>query len=140
MAELKTDITEVVRHANTLLTDGKNVLESMNELREWNSFEEIVANMGNLNRFFLKVVSAVEFVSSDAYEDLEGVVEGNDKLDAVVEILDELIKLPFYLEMFDGMAIRMAISMTVQTINRVLGNKWDTSKLEAFVKHDEEMF
>lgn len=68
-------------------------------------------------------------VAEKAAGDIAGVASGA-KLEAVVTFLDEKIKLPFYLEILDGPAIRFSIAQVVTFLRAKLGPDWP-AKLEA---------
>lgn len=53
-------------------------------------------------------------------------LSGEMKLDALVEYLDSKIKLPWFLEIFDGPALKFLISALVSEFNRTWGHLWLT--------------
>lgn len=83
------------------------------------SWEVIKAGNTVLHDLFFTGIAAVE---KNAY-DLGEVAKGA-KLDALVEFLDKIIKLPFYLEFVDGPAIRLMIVGIVGSLDKVLGKDW----------------
>jgi len=78
-----------------------------------------------ITAFMDKIVTIVEKAATD-FSMLEGQDEptGKQKLDIATEFLDKCIELPFYLEWFDGKAIKMFLSMAVQALNSHTGDAW----------------
>lgn len=75
---------------------------------------------GLVNDLVLDLIAVVEREVKAVGE----VGKGGEKLDAVVTFLDDIIRLPFYLEWFDGPAIRLLVSQLVGLLNRVFGKDW----------------
>ena len=65
------------------------------------------------------VVDLVEKFSKDVDN-----LSNREKLELVVESIDDMIKFNWLMEWFDGMAIRMIISTLVQAKNKYLGVDW----------------
>lgn len=76
--------------------------------------------------FFDKVVTLVERAAID-FSALESTDEpsGKKKLDIACKFLDEIIQLPFYLEWFDGKAIKFLLSWAVAALNSHIGSSWE---------------
>jgi hypothetical protein len=68
---------------------------------------------------FADFVKIAERLALDA-----GGVSGQDKRDAVVKIIDDLIKLPFYLELLDGLVIGIIIDRIISALNKKFGHSW----------------
>ena len=49
---------------------------------------------------------------------------GQAKRDAVVKILDDICKLPFWLEPLDGWFIGLVLDQMVGLLNSLFGNNW----------------
>lgn len=69
-------------------------------------------------------ILAVEKLSADAAQVESKTPTGKEKLDALVEFLDDCIKLPWYAEIADGPILRMIISSTVGELNILFGKDW----------------
>jgi hypothetical protein len=69
-------------------------------------------------------ILAVEKLSTDAAQVEGKTLAGREKLDALVEFLDDCIKLPWYAEFADGPILRMIISSTVGELNMLFGKDW----------------
>jgi len=130
---LKTDVKALTADAQTIFGEAKGILESMNELSEWNSVDEIIANMDKLNSIILRVISAVEVAVENAKADYEDIKSG-EKLDVATKLLDDLLKLPWYLEMIDGPAIKIAISMAISLLNQTGEKKFDKEQAIEILK------
>lgn len=69
-------------------------------------------------------------VAQKTVSDAGAVGMGAAKLDAVVEFLDDKIKLPFCLEWLDGIIIRLLVSQAVTGMKKRFGDDW-AQKAEA---------
>ena len=69
-------------------------------------------------------ILAIEKLSTDAAQVATKTPSGREKLDALVEFLDDCIKLPWYGELADGPILRMIISGMVANLNQLLGKDW----------------
>jgi hypothetical protein len=67
-----------------------------------------------------EAIVTVEKIVADLHE----VGHGGEKEDAVVEFLDAVIKLPYWLEPFDGSVIRPIVKSIVATLNNGLQYEW----------------
>jgi len=83
----------------------------------WHNLKEANQLLGEILDY---AITAAEKTCADA----GAVALGKEKLDAVVKFLDECIKLPFYLELFDGPMIRFAITQIINLLNAKFGNDW----------------
>lgn len=101
-----------------LKLEAKEAFKGINEQNMFKKAHKITA-------FLDKVVTLVERAAID-FSMIEGKDEptGKKKLDIAADFLDKVIELPFYLEWFDGKAIRMFLSMTVQALNKHTGDAW----------------
>lgn len=54
---------------------------------------------------------------------------GTEKRAYVVARLDDMVRLPWYLEPFDGPAFGLLVDMTCDKLNLLVGHKWDAAKL-----------
>lgn len=130
----------------SLSPSAQKIYDDLNKLFEIDAVKERIARLKqlNLNPFSLKTdgtpegwddtreaigiihdlaLAGVRVAETSAAE-LKGVATGEDKLNAVAKYVDELIKLNFVMEMFDGPAIKFALSMIVNNLNKVLGKDW----------------
>lgn len=101
---------------------------SMDELEEWNSIDEIVQNFKKLGKFVTSIVMAVELAVDDLKADLED-LKSEEKLEAAVKVLDEKVKLPWFLEVIDGPTFRLVLSLAVFFLNGIQGDKWDMGQV-----------
>ena len=80
-----------------------------------------VVEAGNLvNEILRDIIGVVEKVVRDAGE----VGLGNEKREAVVQFLDDIIALPFWAEPFDKPLIRLLVDQLVGLLNSVFGKDW----------------
>lgn len=80
-----------------------------------------------LLKFLILIIEKIAKTPKPDYEYYPKVgLEGFVKLDALVEFLDDKIKLPWFLEIFDGLALKFLISALVAEFNRKWGHLWLT--------------
>ena len=70
------------------------------------------------------LIKALGIVVEKVCADAGAVASGGEKKKALVELLDEIIKLPFFLEPFDGMIIGWLIDKLIEWLNLKLGQDW----------------
>jgi hypothetical protein len=116
-------ITNVKNAVIQMLEQGECSLKSMNELKEWSSAGQIVDNIRTLNEFLFQVIYAVEIVMKEIDAN-KGIFSSRDKLDVAVATVDDMLKLPWYLEPCDGLVLEMMISSVVNIINDTYGEDW----------------
>ena len=75
---------------------------------------------------------AVVRAGRSGLDEIDGVVTSRDKLEAAVSFLDECISLPWYLELLDGPAFEVLVSLAVWYINETIGNDWNVSKIKQY--------
>jgi hypothetical protein len=124
MAKLNTNVIKIKEKVEVIIKDAIIVKNSMDELKEWDSLTEIVDNIVLATDFVTDLILAIEIAVDDLSDDLEGLKSG-DKLDAAVSILDDVIELPWYLEIIDEAGFKMLISTIVSMMNKWFGNNWD---------------
>lgn len=112
--------------AKKLLSEVSILRQSMNEVSEWNSVNEIALNMGKLYTFFTNVVLFVQ----EASVSLGGIYKSEDKLNAAVKLIDDAIKFPFYIDVIDGPIIKVIVSTIVAGLNKDFGKIWNIDSLK----------
>jgi hypothetical protein len=101
VAESKSFIEVYINSENNPLKDIK-----------FNSLKDVINSITEFKDLIFRVVCIIELASS-AVED----VRSEDKLQAAVEVLDEMIHLPWYLEAVDGPIIKIVLSIIVDFLN-----------------------
>ena len=124
MSKLNTNVIAIKEKAEVLMKDAVIVKEKIDELKEWDSLEEVVDNIVLVTEFVTDLILTIELAVDDLSSDLEGIKSG-DKLDATVSILDDAIEFTWYLELFDEAAFRILISTIVSMLNKWFGNDWN---------------
>ena len=74
----------------------------------------------------VEIARAVCMVIEKIALDTKGVVTGGEKKDALVDFLDDCIRLPFFLEPFDGPVIGFIIDKFIEWLNHTFGQDWLT--------------
>lgn len=121
---MKTNIDVIKEKVEIIVNNVKEIKEQVDEASEWNSIGKVISNIGKLNTLIMDIVLAVEVVATDAIDDIEG-LKSSDKLEAAVQLLDDAIKFPFFLEIVDAHIFRFVISLSVDTLNRKYGKDWN---------------
>lgn len=119
--------------------EGTALMAQMDELQEWDSLDEILENINLIRQFFVNVILDVELVALTLLDEVEA-IHGGDKLDAAVELIDEYVKFPLMIEIVDGPAIKMALSMLVDSINKKFGPDWKLDEIRARIEHGIDVF
>ena len=104
---------DLLERARALAAEGKEIAATMDDLREWNSMQEVYDNFGALHKFVKDVVLLVE----QAAGEIATTVQSDDKLNVAVTLIDSAIKLPFFLEWADGPVIKLLIKQAVAYLN-----------------------
>lgn len=133
MGAFNTNVEALKTEGKAIFTEAKNILETMDEFKEWDSVEEIVSNATKINSVILRVVSAIEIAADNLKKDIDDISSG-DKLDAAVAILDDALKLPWYLEFVDNIAIKITITLAIDLLNQTDGRKFDTKQALEILK------
>lgn len=137
MAFIKIDVENIKEYVNKELN-----LEGMREKAkalkkgfDWNPFDkdndeyktawsEIQNNIRLCKEFLTEIVVTVEQASY-----VLGILEGGAKLEAAVDYLDSVVRLPLILEWFDKPLFRWLISLAVEWINDKHGHEWRSAGL-----------
>lgn len=115
-----TELERVIANAKALGRDAASTWEGMNEIEEWNSLGEVCGNFGKLAELGGRAALCVE----QAVVDIGAVLTSEEKREAAVQVVDDMIKLPGYLEMFDGMVISAIFAFVVGALNEKFGMAW----------------
>lgn len=94
-----------------------------------NAWKETTASFAAIFTFIGEIVDMVELAVKDLFSTI-GSLNGAEKLEAAVEFLDDIVKLPFWLEWFDKPVFRLIISLVVGSLNKERGHLWDPIELE----------
>ena len=106
LKDLKEDVLEI-------LEDSGIFLKQIDELKEWNSFGEILRNI----KLFTQLVTHIILTVDDMCEMVEEKVNSDTKLNIAVDILDKYTVMPFWIDVFDGPILKVVISVIVESIN-----------------------
>ena len=121
---MKTNIELIKEKAEVIIADVKVIKEQVDEASEWNSFGKVISNIRKLYNLMMEIILAVELVANDAVDDLED-LKSSDKLEATVQVLDDALKFPFWIEVVDAHVFRLVVSVGVEALNRKFGNEWN---------------
>jgi hypothetical protein len=132
----KEKFEEFMERGKQLVSNSKSLIASMDELQEWNSVKEIMDNFSAIQKFAQNVVLVVEITS---YE-IEHTLKSEDKLKAASKVIDEYLKLPWYMEFFDGMVIHSLLKGAVYFINKAFGKDWDLQVARDALQSGQDFF
>ena len=124
----ETALSDAKASVEVLLKQSKATFETMDQLEEWDSLSEILANISTVSDYLVAVICAVEAVITST-KSFQETLSSEDKLEIAVSIVDDAIDLPWYAESFDGPVIRFLISNSVSLLNKALGKDWDLSRI-----------
>ncbi|MEW6556060.1 MAG: hypothetical protein AB1349_01745 [Elusimicrobiota bacterium] len=86
------------------------------------AWEEFKHNLDLLWNFLEKIMFSVERGAR-----VLTITEGGTKLEAAVKFIDELIKLPFWLEWLDQHVVQLLLSLLVKKTNDQYGHDWSVT-------------
>lgn len=119
------DVIELIKERVIELLEKYDGFKStMDEAKEWDSLQDIMINARTFTDFVIDVVLAVELSANDVVDEFEG-ISGSEKRKAAARILDDLIDLPWYLEVIDGPAFEIMLSLIVEMLNKYMGHDWN---------------
>ncbi len=113
--------------------DVETIKNSFGGIKEvdWNPFEIKDGKPVGFSNTFISIkgapfaaLQAFGWAVEKAAVDLKAVRAGGEKKKALVSLIDDLIKLPFWAEPFDAMAISWVIDVIIDGLNRLFGNNW----------------
>ena len=122
-----------------LAEDYKVTKDKMDEISEWNSLAEVRANTIEIKEFIQRLVILMEAISTDVTGEIGAVVMSKDKRNAVVNAIDDMIKLPWFLEMFDGPAIGIVVDGICTALNTVFGNNWNVEDIKKQIAKNKDI-
>lgn len=125
---MRTNINKIKAGILAYFTEGSELVASMNELSEWDTMAEVIDNFQKVQTFVENLLLAAAVVVKDLEADLTDVLE-DDEIDAIVTALDEMIKLPWYLEAMDGLVLEAIVRLVKIRIKDKL-SEIDLSKVQ----------
>lgn len=125
---------KILERIKALYNDMAFVWGRCNELAEWNSWAEIMANWTLLQDLIMRAVLCVELVTGDIKTELKQIATSEDKRKAAIAYVDGLIKLPGYLEWVDNIVIGGLVDAAVTTLNNKYGKEWGVSDKQSVAR------
>jgi hypothetical protein len=122
------NVKKIKDEVNKQLENAKALKASMDELDEWDSIQEIIQNFKKIGNFITGIVMAVEVAADNLKNELAD-LKSEEKLDAAVQVLDDKVKLPWYLEAIDGPTFKLVLSFAVFFLNGMQGSNWDLTQV-----------
>ena len=100
---------------------------------------EVISDITAVANFAYDVVLLIEVATNDVIDSVEQ-LKSKDKLKAAVEVFDDFVSLPWYLEIADGPAIELLLTFAVNYLNRTYGDDWNLNKIRSFIKQGKDFF
>ena len=122
MAEVNTDV--LVAGLKDYAADPE-ILELLEEFKQSGLIGKLTVAGKLAKHFVVRVEQIVQEIGELGQH-------GNAKREAVIKVLDDMVKLPMILEPFDDNFFGIVIDMTVGWYNKKLGNSW-LDKLKAIL-------
>lgn len=123
------DLTKklVIDKVNQFISDFKILKDQIDDVKSWDSLPKIIENISKLRNFITNIVVTVELAVNIVKEGVDDYqkIPSEEKLNIAVKILDDAIKLPFWLELFDEHILKILISLSVDYLNDRLGKDWE---------------
>lgn len=119
-------IEMIKERAMVLMSEAGMLRETMDEMSEWNSVGEIITNVKSVHKYLVRVVRFIQQAAKELGEEFE---TSENKLEAAASIVDDMLDLPFYLEMIDGPVIKVVLSLVVSFVKDKYGD-WDFDLLD----------
>lgn len=123
------DLTKklVIDKVNQFISDFKILKDQIDDAKSWDSLPKIIENISKLRNFITNIVVTVELAVNIVKEGVDDYqkIPSEEKLNIAVKILDDAIKLPFWLEVFDEHILKILISLSVDYLNDRLGKDWE---------------
>lgn len=92
--------------------------------KPFKNFKSFANAISATSKLLTRVVGAVEKAAVVG----SGIIKGGEaKLSVAAQYLDDLVKLPWWLELFDKMIFRFILSITVSFLNNKLGHVWNNN-------------
>jgi len=127
---MNTNVKKIKEQAMQFFTEGSELIESIDEFKEWNSLSDIQRNIPKVSELASNLLLAVDVVVADLDADLKD-FKTEEGLDAAALMLDEIIKLPLYLEWLDGPVIKIILALVRDLLTERLGEDFDLSEARA---------
>ena len=116
-----TTADQIKEKALAIINDSKELIKQIDELKEWDSFSEVLNNISKIVTFITGVVVTVENVVRDF---IDSNVTSDDKLEAAASIMDDFIQGNIWLEIVDKYLFKIIINTVVHYINEKYGKLW----------------
>jgi len=119
----------IINRIKQLYGDATLLTKQMDEIKEWDTAQEVIKNINSIFKFAYNIVLTIEVAASNIPD-----ITSEDKLNTAAILLDNSISLPWYLEVVDGLLFKALLSLAVSQINESLGKKWDIETIHLFLQ------
>jgi len=114
------DLTQkFIDHVRGVLEGATATFAELWESERWDSITEIVANLKTLYRLAQKVVAVSITIQQTCWEEFKD-LDDSEIIDRLAEMLDDMIKLPVLLELFDRYVIGICLEAGWNYVWRVM--------------------
>jgi len=121
---MKTNVELIKEEVGKIVANAQALKDQVEEVRNWNSFSEITDNIERIFNFVMNTILVVEIAVNNLTDDVTD-LKAEDKLEAAAQMLDDVVKLPWYLEAVDKLAFQFGLSLVVANLNKHYGHDWN---------------
>ena len=122
MGKKPTTIEEAIQ---SFLANAKVIKASVEEIGKIDSLGKVFEAGKEITKLIKAIVALIERVQREF-----GGISGKERKKLVVQTIDNLIKLPFFLEAIDGLVIGFMVDNAVDWINDKYGHEWSDSLID----------
>jgi len=120
---------ELKQKTKAFIVESEEIIDVVKQIQKDRSLAGLLTNIDKIGNFVIDTIILVEL----AAKEVEG-LKSKEKLETAVSIIDDAIKLPWYLEFFDGPILKLIVSLGVDYMNKVEGKNWNLDKYMAKLK------
>lgn len=114
----------IVTQLGVIEADAKHTLSTMDELSEWDSVSEALANFQRIGELTQKSVAGVEYIVTQGKTGVSEFLSSAEKKAAAVAWLKSKVKLPTLLAPFAGTIWGYVVDFVVREFNARFGKSW----------------
>lgn len=133
------NVKVLTKRVKKIISEARIVFDQMDEAKEWDTMGEVLRNINLLYEFAKNVIMAVEIAATELSRSF-GQFTSADKLEAAAQMLDDWIRLPFFMEPFDKHIFRMLLSVIVTQLNEWVGKKWDVQLMWKAIHNNDKYY
>ena len=111
------NVEKIKKEVLQIIDETEDIGKKIEEAKSWSSLSDIIANISSFTSLLFGIIDSIEMATENIFNELKS-LKSEEKRKTAVAILDDLIKLPWYLEFFDGPILEVIISVLVDVVNK----------------------